>query len=143
MHTPNAIFTPGPACGRALVADDNRINRIVLARMLQLRGIDADQVEDGESAVLLARATAYSLILLDLRMPGMDGSEAVRRIRALELAQLRARAPIFVVTAHSEASSRAACLDAGADGFVEKPLSAAGLDALLARAHLGGSQAAA
>jgi CheY-like chemotaxis protein len=84
-------------------------------------------VQNGTAAVdawLAARTagTAYDRVLMDLHMPGMDGLEATRRIRAIEAEQDSARTPIVALTANASAEDRDACLAAGMDGFVVKPL---------------------
>ena len=92
---------------------------------------------DGAAAVefwLAARAagTPYDRVLMDLHMPGMDGLEATRRIRAIEAEQEAPRTPILALTANAFAEDRDACLAAGMDGFLVKPLDRERLGAALA-----------
>ena len=92
---------------------------------------------DGVAAVesfLAARAagTPYDRVLMDLHMPGMDGIEATRRIRAIEAEQEAPRSPILALTANASAEDRDACLTAGMDGFLVKPLDRERLSAALA-----------
>ena len=79
-----------------------------------------------------ANGTPYDLVLMDMHMPGLDGIEAARRIRALEAEQNESRTPIVALTANAFAEDRDACLAAGMDGFLVKPLDRERLAATLA-----------
>jgi CheY-like chemotaxis protein len=97
-------------------------------------------VQNGAGAVdtwLAARSagTPYDRVLMDLHMPGMDGLEATRRIRAIEAEHEAARTPIIALTANASAEDRDACLAAGMDGFVVKPLDRDRLAAALAQSE--------
>ena len=110
-----------------LVAEDNDINALLARALLVRLGHRPTMVADGASAIeswLAARAAGapYDRVLMDLHMPGMDGLEATRRIRALEAEQGGAATPIIALTANASAEDRDACLAAGMDGFVIKPL---------------------
>jgi len=110
-----------------LVAEDNDINALLARALLVKLGHRPTMVQNGTAAVdawLAARTagTAYDRVLMDLHMPGMDGLEATRRIRAIEAEQDSARTPIVALTANASAEDRDACLAAGMDGFVVKPL---------------------
>jgi CheY-like chemotaxis protein len=110
-----------------LVAEDNEINALLARALLVKLGHRPTMVQNGTAAVdawLAARTagTAYDRVLMDLHMPGMDGLEATRRIRAIETEQDGARTPIVALTANASAEDRDACLAAGMDGFVVKPL---------------------
>lgn len=115
---------------RVLVAEDNEINQRVVLAMLAHLGVHVTLVTDGAQAVQAVANAAYDLVLMDCQMPVMDGYEATARIRALPGAA--ARVPIVAVTAHALADDRSACLAAGMDGYVSKPLSGARLQQLLA-----------
>ena len=80
-----------------LIAEDNDINRLVLAEMLRHLGARVDQAVDGQEAVTMAQAICYDMILMDLTMPGLDGVEATRQIRQ---AGASSRSPIVGLTAH-------------------------------------------
>ncbi|MGF1510416.1 MAG: response regulator [Myxococcota bacterium] len=110
-----------PAQRDVLVVDDNAINRKVAERMLERLGYDAATAENGAVAVEMASTGRYGAILMDCHMPVMDGLEATRRLRALPWKP--GRAPrIIALTASAMEQDRAACLAAGMDDFLEKPL---------------------
>lgn len=107
-----------------LLAEDNRINALLARTVLSRAGCLVTTVFDGEEAVSAAHARRYDLILLDIRMPRLDGLEAAQRIRAG--AGASAEAPIVALTADGE-NERARALQAGMDDFVTKPIEAARL----------------
>jgi CheY-like chemotaxis protein len=114
-----------------LAAEDNEINRVVLEGLLGHARPDVSLtlVADGAAAVEAWRAQPFALILMDVRMPGMDGREAAQAIRAEEAATGRARTPIVALTAEGSQEEIALCRAAGMDGHVPKPFD---LDVLLA-----------
>jgi CheY-like chemotaxis protein len=122
---------------RLLVADDHPVNqRLVL---LQLTGLGhrADLVSNGAEAVAAVQRRQYDVLLMDVQMPGVDGLEATRRIRA----HFGGRGPwIIALTANAQAGARQACLAAGMDDYLTKPLMAADLVAALARAKPSGAR---
>ena len=103
-----------------LVAEDNEINRRVLAGMLRRLGCQATFAVDGREAVQMVRSKPFALVLMDCQMPELDGYEATRRIRALGPRQ--ARLPIVALTANVLPSDRDACLAAGMNDFLGKPV---------------------
>jgi PAS domain S-box-containing protein len=120
-----------------LVAEDNEINALLTRALLAKLGHRPTMAADGATAVDSWRAaraagTPYDRVLMDLHMPGMDGLEAVRRIRAIEAEQEGARTPIIALTANASAEDREACLAAGMDEFLIKPLDRERLAAALA-----------
>jgi len=115
-----------------LVAEDNRTNRLVLERMLKTRVARLDFAENGRLAVERAIARPPDVILMDMAMPVMDGLEATRQIRADEARHGRAPCVIIALTANAMASDREACLAAGMDDFLTKPVRLAGLMQVLA-----------
>jgi PAS domain S-box-containing protein len=123
-----------------LVAEDNEINALLARALLVKLGHRPTMVQNGAAAVdtwLAARAagTPYDRVLMDLHMPGMDGLEATRRIRTVEAEQDSPRTPIIALTANASAEDREACLAAGMDGFVVKPLDRDRLAAALAESE--------
>jgi PAS domain S-box-containing protein len=109
---------PGQATCRVLVADDREENREVLARMLESAGFEVRQVSNGQEAISLFVAWHPRVILMDMRMPGMDGAEAIRRLRTLRGG---GDVKIVSITASAFEEDRQAALAAGADAFIAKP----------------------
>ncbi len=110
-----------------LVAEDNEINALLARALLAKLGHRPTMVTDGAAALDAWRAanrdgTPFDLILMDMHMPGVDGLEAARRIRSAEIADNVTRTPIIALTANAFAEDREACLTAGMDGYLVKPL---------------------
>jgi PAS domain S-box-containing protein len=117
--------------GRILVAEDNSTNRNVALGILLKLGLHADAVADGAEALNVLESIPYDLVLMDVRMPVMDGLEATRHIRDPRSAVLNHDIPIVALTANAMQSDREACLTAGMNDFVPKPIVKAALrDAL-------------
>jgi len=110
------------ATGRVLVADDYPANQRLVARLLERRGYTVTLVADGLAAAEAALTQPFDVILMDCSMPIADGYEATARIRGLEQGR---RTPIVAMTAHDSPEDRAACLDAGMDDYLVKPIQAA------------------
>ena len=119
--TDERMAAPGPdfAGARALVVDDNPVNRTVLREMMSRLGCDCRTAEAGTEAVNLARGTAFDVILMDVSMPGMDGHEATRRIRGMSGAS--ANSVILGVTALA-AHDSCARTSSGMQEMLAKPL---------------------
>ncbi|HWA59886.1 MAG TPA: ATP-binding protein, partial [Caulobacteraceae bacterium] len=122
---------------RALAAEDNSVNQLVLKTLLHQIGVEPVVVENGVQAVEAWEASEWDVILMDMQMPQMDGLEATRRIRAAEAASGRTRTPIIALTANAMAHQIQLCLTAGMDGHVAKPLEAAKLYEALETALAG------
>jgi len=106
---------------RVLFVEDNEVNRRVVGEMLRAGEIEMAEAEDGAAGLRMVEENEYDLILMDLRMPGMDGMTAIRHIRAREDA--KASVPIIVITADAGSSIEADVKAAGADDLVLKPVS--------------------
>jgi signal transduction histidine kinase/ActR/RegA family two-component response regulator len=115
---------------RLLVAEDNEVNREVLAAMIDGLGQEAHFAQDGREALDAAASQDFDLVLMDLHMPGMDGIEAARAIRALGGG--RSRVPIAALTADAFDDTRERCMAAGMDAFLPKPVSVEALARLIA-----------
>ncbi len=114
-----------------LVAEDHRVNRVLLERLLKSLGYSAVMVENGKDAVNAIRAGRFDGALIDLEMPVMGGLEAAASIRAL--GGPAALLPLLALTAHSPGEFEEDALKHGFDGFVNKPISPAGLAETLKR----------
>jgi signal transduction histidine kinase/CheY-like chemotaxis protein len=126
-----AQVAPLPMRLRVLLAEDNEINQRVAVRMLEKLGCEVTVVADGLAAVESFRNGPPDVILMDYQMPGMDGVQATRAIRALAEGSA---IPIIATTANVRDEDKSACLDSGMDDFLPKPLSLAALSAVLLRA---------
>jgi PAS domain S-box-containing protein len=119
-----------------LVAEDNEINALLARALLTRLGHRPTITADGAATVMAwrtaqAAGAPFSLILMDVHMPGSDGIEATRHIRAAEAEQSLARTPIIALTANALEEEREACRLAGMDGFLTKPLDRERLKAAL------------
>ncbi|MDE2371259.1 MAG: response regulator [Burkholderiales bacterium] len=117
---------------RVLVAEDHPVNRQYIAALLESLGHEAHFSEDGEQAVRSAREQPYDLVLMDLHMPGLDGVQATRAIRALP-DPAQSTVPIVALTADAFEETRERCLVAGMNDFLTKPVSPQKLQTSLRR----------
>lgn len=124
-----------PPSGRILLVEDDPIVRHAVSVILRREGYEVAEVVDGAQALERFAAVAPDLVLMDLQMPGIDGLAAARGIRAAEKAGRRV--PILALTAHTTSGEREHCQDAGMDGHVSKPFSAADLLRVI-RQHVEG-----
>ncbi|HWA26960.1 MAG TPA: PAS domain S-box protein [Lacunisphaera sp.] len=115
---------PVPALtGRILVAEDNTANRLVIQMMLERMGLQFDLVDDGRDVLEKLAGGEYAAVLMDCQMPGLDGYEAARRIRAGQGGVRQPGIPIIALTAQAMAGDRDKCLAAGMDAYLAKPIS--------------------
>jgi CheY-like chemotaxis protein len=113
---------------RILLAEDNPINMMLIRELLRRRGHSVVEVTTGNDAVQAMMDSRYDLLLTDIHMPGMDGIEAARAIRAGEARSGRPRTPIVALTADALEDGKRACREAGMDGFLTKPVDPAELE---------------
>ena len=109
---------------RLLIVEDNEMNRDMLSRRLAKRGYDVAIAVDGEQGLAMARSAPPALILMDMSLPGLDGWEATRQLKALP--ETRA-VPVIALTAHAMAGDREKALAAGCDEYDTKPVDLARL----------------
>jgi len=107
---------------RILLVEDERKVAEMVSRGLRAERYAVDVAEDGNAGWAMAEATEYDLVILDLGLPGIDGSEVLRRIRARD-----ARKPILILTARDATASKVANFEAGADDYLTKPFAFAEL----------------
>jgi CheY-like chemotaxis protein len=129
------VLLPERRAVRILVAEDHDVNQLLIREMLERLGHRIDLVPDGAAAVAAVASAAshdpYDLVLMDMQMPGMDGVEATRAIRASGAHPQSL--PIIALTANAYADDIAACLGAGMQAHLAKPLDDAELDAVIRR----------
>jgi CheY-like chemotaxis protein len=120
---------------RLLIVEDNEMNRDMLSRRLAKRGYDVVIAVDGEQGLAMARSAPPALILMDMSLPGLDGWEATRQLKALPETR---GVPVIALTAHAMAGDREKAIAAGCDDFDTKPVDLprllAKIEALLGRA---------
>jgi two-component system, cell cycle response regulator DivK len=104
---------------KILIVEDDQANREMLARYLTLLGYRIVVALDGAQAVMLAQTEHPDLILMDMRLPVMDGWEATRRIKA---GTMTSTIPVMALTAYAMDDERRRCLEAGCDDYETKPL---------------------
>ncbi|QDG51270.1 response regulator [Persicimonas caeni] len=108
---------------RVLVAEDDRVNQRLIERVLERQGHQIEIADNGKAALQAFEPGAYDVILMDVRMPEMDGFETTREIRRREEGS-DTRVPIIAMTAHAMKGDRERCLAAGMDDYVAKPVKA-------------------
>jgi CheY-like chemotaxis protein len=139
-ETTAAAQDPGRAAA-VLVVDDHPVNREVARIMLEAFGCEVVEVCDGQEALDAVSSRPFDLVLMDVRMPRMDGLEATRRIRAMPGPE--SRLSIVAMTADAMPEDVARCLEAGMNAHLAKPINQAGLVAAVNRALAGEAPATA
>ena len=104
---------------KILLVEDNEMNRDMLTRRLQRKGYEVVIAADGKEAVRKAQSQTPDLILMDIRLPLIDGWEAMRRIKIMPETQC---IPIIALTAHAMTGDMEKCMDAGCDDYDTKPI---------------------
>ncbi len=125
---------------RILLAEDNPANQKLAAYVLRGRGHMVEIVGDGQQAISMIQENRYDVILMDVQMPGMDGLEATKTVRAHE--DGRRRVPIIAMTAHAMKGDRERCLAAGMDAYLSKPIDGHEMIALVETLAAGSQPAA-
>ncbi len=118
-----ATKTSSPEKTRILVAEDLKTNQVIIAEMLQLLGHDVEIAENGRVAIAKYLSGDFSFIFMDCQMPIMDGYEATKQIRKIELKRNDPPVPIIALTAASDEENKERCNNAGMDGYLTKPFS--------------------
>ena len=139
-----AIEPPAPVRTsgyKILLAEDNPINAMLTRELLKRRGHFVSEVRSGDAAVGAVTRERFDLVLTDIHMPGLDGVEATRKIRAEEKLMNRERVPIVALTADTVETGRRACQEAGMDGFLAKPIDPAELDSMFDKIFAGDARA--
>jgi two-component system, OmpR family, alkaline phosphatase synthesis response regulator PhoP len=111
-----------------LIVDDEKNIRLTVSQSLESIGLDTDMAMNGEEALAKVKANDYSLILLDLKMPGMDGMQVLRRIR-----EFRPEVRVIVITAYGTVDSAVEAMKLGTVDFVQKPFASEEIRALVSR----------
>ncbi len=131
-EAPPAVSRPlSYSNARVLVVEDNMVNQRLVRRMLERLGCEVEIAGDGHEALRKANSPSYDLILMDWRLPGMDGLETTRRLRALWGPDQKI--PIVALTANAMQGDRDQCLQAGMSDYLAKPIQMASLAAVLER----------
>jgi PAS domain S-box-containing protein len=124
---------------RVLLAEDNAVNRKVALTILTKLGYSADAVENGAEALRALQERNYSVVLMDVQMPEMDGFEATRLIREPTSSVRNHGIPVIALTAHAMEGDRERCLSAGMDDYLTKPIDPTELQHALERWTKGGA----
>jgi CheY-like chemotaxis protein len=125
-----AVVEPCALRGHILIAEDNLVNQMLAVKLVTNLGLTADVASDGNAALRAAAGKDYDLILMDCQMPGLDGYECTRHLRANAST---ASVPIVAMTANAMKGDRDRCLAAGMTDYISKPVSAERLRALLSQ----------
>jgi CheY-like chemotaxis protein len=129
--TLNGAESKQPHSPIVLVAEDNKVNQIVVKKYLSTFQVEAEVVLNGEEAVNAVQTKPFAAVFMDLHMPVMDGLEATRRIREWEQQEGRPPIPIIALTADAIKGDREKCLEARMDDYLTKPLKAGALESVL------------
>ena len=135
MSASASSLAPLHSPSRVLIAEDDDVNALIATAYLDHFGIESERVADGRQAVrhALREVNRPDLVLMDCRMPEMDGLQATREIRAQERTLGLARIPVIALTATASNTHRDECMDAGMDDFMSKPYTREALSAVLER----------
>lgn len=126
---------------KVLFVEDDPLNRRVVRDMLSVVGATMAEAQDAETGLRMIDDEDYHVVLMDLRMPGMDGETAIRHVRAR--GDAKRTVPIIVVTADTALDLKARCVESGADEFLQKPVAMAPLLGAMGRVMAARKHAAA
>jgi CheY-like chemotaxis protein len=118
---------------RVLLVEDETVNQMVIAKLLEVIGAIADVASNGAEALRAATGNTYDLVLMDCQMPVLDGFATTRAIRGLDGTPTRSDVPIVALTASNLAADVTRCLESGMDGHLAKPVLRADLERTVAR----------
>ncbi|MBK9294424.1 MAG: response regulator [Oligoflexia bacterium] len=107
---------------KILLVEDNLVNQEVSKEMLEQIGIEVKTAENGEKAVEIFKKSPFDLIFMDCQMPVMDGYEATKKIRQIEVEEARVKIPILALTANVTKEDKEKCFNSGMDDFLNKPV---------------------
>jgi len=130
---PGFIIPTGGFIVDFLIVEDDPVMQQIISSMLQRLGYTVRIAEDGHAALASCASQPPAAVLMDVQMPRMDGLTATRELRRLQREEGLAHFPIIVASAFYSPTDRAACFEAGADGFVTKPIMLAKLGAEIYR----------
>ncbi|GAB6040573.1 ATP-binding protein [Endothiovibrio diazotrophicus] len=126
---PHPLSSPAPPAkgglaprGRVLLVEDNRVNRMVAEGMLVQCGLTVECVDNGHDALACLEGEHYDAVLMDVQMPDLDGFSVTRRYRRWEAGRVGRRLPIIAMTANALPGDREACIEAGMDDYLAKPV---------------------
>lgn len=137
-ETITASLPPKPKSkGHILIVEDNRVNQMLIAAFMDQFGFSYTIASSGPEAIATVKQEAFDMILMDIRMPGMDGIETTAHIRKLE--DDYANLPIVALTAHAISGAREHCLESGMNGYVTKPIEPRALYEAIVDALAGGA----
>jgi signal transduction histidine kinase/DNA-binding NarL/FixJ family response regulator/HPt (histidine-containing phosphotransfer) domain-containing protein len=137
MDAPAVVERTLPRSKHVLVADDLPTGRWLIQRQLERLGFSVAAAQDGPQALAALATADYDLLITDYHMPGMDGAELTRHIRATETALGRPRLRVIGLTADVSRAMREKCLDAGMDDVITKPIDLSHLEVAVVRAFAG------
>jgi CheY-like chemotaxis protein len=115
-------YAPTQRPAQVLLVEDNHINQVVALEFLALMGVQSRLAKNGIEALAACEQAAPDLVLMDIQMPGMDGLECARRLRAQQREGTLPAFPILALTAHALDADVAASMEAGMDEHLTKPL---------------------
>ncbi|TWI71150.1 signal transduction histidine kinase [Desulfobotulus alkaliphilus] len=123
VRSPESLLSPAQKKSRILVVEDDLTNQQVALGFLRKLGLAADIAQSGAEALEMLGQSPYDLILMDVQMPDMDGTEVTRRIRAGEVKGLYPEILIIAMTANVTRSDQEKCFQSGMNAFISKPIS--------------------